>query len=82
MALGRTGRRLASEDEVLDVVVGLADDGFASFRDVALRLRGYGEREIRRSVSRAVRNGLLLERRGSDGVLYVSLSSEGWRSRA
>jgi hypothetical protein len=40
--------------------------------------RRLGERELRRSVQRATRLGLLLERRGPDGRTYVALTGEGW----
>jgi hypothetical protein len=73
-------RKLAPENKVLEAVVTLADDGFCLRRDLVPRFRGLGERDLRRSVARAVRQGLLLERRGSDGRLYVAVSGEGWES--
>ena len=71
-------RRLAAPEEVLAAVVELADDGFCRRRDLVLFFRGLGERQLRRSIQRAARQGLLLERRGPDGRAYVALSSEGW----
>jgi len=71
-------RRLATPEEILAAVVELADDGFCERRLLALRFRGLGERDLRRSISRAARGGLLLERRGPDGRIYLALSSEGW----
>lgn len=56
----------------------VADDGFCSRRELALRFKGTSERDLRRSFGRAVRRGLLLERRGPDGRLYLALASEGW----
>ena len=56
----------------------LADDGFCPTRDLYLRLRRFGSRELRRGLKRAVRRGLLLERQGPDGRFYVAISSEGW----
>jgi hypothetical protein len=47
---------------------------------LALRLRAFGSRELRRGLKRAARQGLLLERRGTDGRSYVALSSEGWEA--
>lgn len=59
-------------------MVELEDDGFCASGDLALQLRAFGSRELRRGLKRAVRHGLLLERRGPDGRAYVALSSEGW----
>ncbi len=59
-------------------MVELADDGFCPSRDLYLRLRQFGSRELRRGLKRTVRRGFLLERRGPDGRTYVALSSEGW----
>lgn len=47
-------------------------------RELIPRFRGYGERQLQRSVKRVARQGLVLERRGPDGRAYVALSSEGW----
>jgi len=71
-------RRLAGEDEVLAAVVEVADDGFCEKRALASRFPRLGERDLRRSVARAARHGLLLERRGPDGRTYFALTSEGW----
>jgi hypothetical protein len=73
-------RRLAPEEEILKVVVDLADDGFCLRRELVPRFRGLGERELRRSIARAVRHGLLLERRGPDGRSYLALTGEGWEA--
>jgi hypothetical protein len=71
-------RRLATPEEILVAIVELADDGFCERRELTLRFRGLGERDLRRSISRAARSGLLLERRGPDGRAYLAVSSEGW----
>jgi hypothetical protein len=73
-------RQLAPEEDILEAVVDLADDGFCLRRELVPRFRGLGERELRRSIARAVRQGLLLERRGPDGRLYLALTGEGWES--
>ena len=70
-------RQLAAEEEILKAVIDLADDGFCLTRELVPRFRGLGERELRRSIARAVRQGLLLERRGPDGRLYLALTVEG-----
>ena len=71
-------RPLAPVEEVLAAVVELADDGFCEKRALARRFPRLGERELRRSLARAVRQGALLERRGPDGRAYFAVSSEGW----
>jgi hypothetical protein len=73
-------RKLAPEREILKAVVALADDGFCLCRELIPHFRGLGERDLRRSIARAVRQGLLLERRGPDGRLYLAVSGEGWES--
>jgi hypothetical protein len=71
-------RRLPTDEEILAVIVELADDGFCPRRDLVLHFRQSGERDLRRSIGRAARRGLILERRGPDGRSYLALSSEGW----
>jgi len=71
------GTRLATPEEILAAIVELADDGFCRRSDL-VPLFKLGERDLRRSVQRATRQGLLLERRGPDGLIYVALSGEGW----
>lgn len=71
-------KRLPTDEELLATVVEVADDGFCPTRDLYLRLRQFGSRELRRGLKRSVRRGLLLERQGPDGRYYVALSSEGW----
>lgn len=71
-------RPLASAEEIVAAVAELADDGFCPRRHLAMRLPALGERELRRGLARALRRGLLLERRGPDGALYFALTGEGW----
>jgi hypothetical protein len=71
-------RRLAPERDVLEAVADLADDGFCLRRELVPHFRGLGERDLRRSIARAVRQGLLLERRGPDGRSYLALTGAGW----
>ena len=70
-------RRRPTDEEILAAVVELADDGFCNRRDLALHLRRYGERELMKSIARAARRNLLLERRTADGT-YLALTAEGW----
>jgi hypothetical protein len=70
--------RLATPAEVLSAIVDLADDGFCKRSALIPRFPKLGERDLRRSIRRAVGLGLLLERRGPDGGIYLALSGEGW----
>jgi hypothetical protein len=65
-------------EEVLEAIVEEADDGFCSRAKLIRRFPKLGERDLRRSIRRAATLGLVLERRGPDGGLYVALSGEGW----
>jgi hypothetical protein len=71
-------RRRPSDEEILAAIVELADDGFCERRELALRLRGFGERDLMKSIARAGRRNLILERRVPDGRVYLALTSEGW----
>jgi DNA-binding MarR family transcriptional regulator len=71
-------KKLPTPEAVLEAVVTLADDGFCTRSALVPRFRGLGERDLRRAVNRAERQGLILERRGPDGRIYLSLTSEGW----
>jgi hypothetical protein len=69
---------LPSDEEILAAIVALADDGFARRRDLVLRFRKTGERDLRRAIGRAARRGLILERRDAEGRGFVAVSREGW----
>jgi hypothetical protein len=71
-------RRLATPEEVLVAIVKLADDGFCRRSALVPLFPKLGERDLRRSIRRAVTLGLVLERRGPDGGLHLALSGEGW----
>lgn len=71
-------KRWPADEEILTAIVALADDGFCNRRDL-VPLLGIGERTLRKSISRTVRHGLVLERRVK-GSTYLALSSEGWQS--
>jgi hypothetical protein len=71
-------RRSVSDEEILAAITELADDGFCTQADLKLRLRRVPSRDLRKSVGRAVRRGLVLERRGPDGRTYLAVSAEGW----
>jgi hypothetical protein len=71
-------RRRPTDEEILAAIVELADDGFAERRELALALPGFGERDLMKSIGRAVRRNLILERRGPDSKTYLALTPEGW----
>jgi hypothetical protein len=71
-------RRRPTDEEILAAVVELADDGFCERRQLAVRMRAFGERQLMKSIARIARRNLVLERRDSDGKNYVTLTSEGW----
>jgi hypothetical protein len=73
--------RRPTDEEILAAIVELADDGFCERRELALRLRGFGERELMKSIARAARRNLILERRTPDGRTHLALTSEGWAVR-
>jgi len=71
-------KRWPADEEILAAVVELADDGFCKRRDLVPLFRGVGERSLRKSISRAARRGLVLERRAPDGRCYLAVTGEGW----
>jgi hypothetical protein len=71
-------RKLPAPEEVVAAIVALADDGYCRRSELAQRFPRLGERDLRRAVRRAVAQGLVLERRGTEGAWHVAVSSEGW----
>jgi hypothetical protein len=65
-------------EQVVAAIVDVADDGFCRRSELALRFAGLGERDLRRALRRAVALGLVIERRGPEGVFHLAVSSEGW----
>jgi hypothetical protein len=74
-------RTLPSPEEIVAAIVDLADDGFCRRGELGRRFPRLGERDLRRAVRRAVAQGLVIERRGTDGAFHVAVSSEGWNRR-
>jgi hypothetical protein len=72
-----------SKVEPVDLLAAVAesvDDGFCPATDLGSRFPRLSHRDQARLRKRAVRHGLLLERRGPDGRIYVALTSEGWQA--
>ena len=76
----RKQRKWPAPEEVLRLVVAEADDGFCASGLVLQRLSEHDQGAARRGLRRAIRQGLLIERRGTDGRSYLSASAEGWRT--
>lgn len=73
-------RKQAEPKDLLAVVAAAVDDGFLAASALTSRFPRLGYRDLVRLRGRAVRSGLLLERRGPDGQIYLALTSEGWRA--
>jgi hypothetical protein len=66
--------------ELLAAVADSVDDGFCPAAELDSRFPRLSHRDRARLRKRAVSHGLLLERRGPDGRVYVALTSEGWQA--
>lgn len=73
------GKKTEVED-LLAVIATEVDDGFLPASALSSRFSKLGHRDLVRLRGRAVRRGLLLERRGPDGRTYLALTAEGWRA--
>jgi hypothetical protein len=69
-----------AEHELLEAIVEIADDGFASRAALAARLPKFGRRDLTKACGRLASRGLVLERRAPDGGTYLALTGEGWRA--
>lgn len=66
--------------ELLAAIAGAVDDGFYAAPTLATHFPKLSHRDLVRLRNQALRDGLLLERRGPDGKLYLALTTEGWRA--
>lgn len=73
-------RSKVEPEQLLAAIAEAVDDGFYPTSSMATAFPKLGHRDLVRLRKRAVRRGLVLERRGPDGRTYLSLSSEGWRA--
>jgi hypothetical protein len=73
-------RKKVELEELLAAIADAVDDGFCPTSALASRFPRLGHRDLARLRGRAVRRGLILERRGLDGQVYLALTSEGWRA--
>jgi hypothetical protein len=75
-----TPRKKVDPEELLAAVAEAVDDGFCPASALVSRLPKLSHRDLVRLRGQAVRRGLLLERRGPDGQIYVAVTAEGWRA--
>jgi hypothetical protein len=73
-------RKKIEVEELLAAVAEAVDDGFCPASRLAPRFPKLSHRDLVKRRGRAVRRGLLLERRGPDGQVYVALTGEGWEA--
>lgn len=67
-------------EQLVSAIAEAVDDGFYRASDLKSCFPKLGHRDLVRLRGRAVRGGLLLERRGPDGQIYLALTAEGWRA--
>jgi hypothetical protein len=70
-----------TDEIVLEAIVELCGDGYCRVSELLPSLPKRTHADRRRAVHRAVNRGLVLERRGPDGGIWIAISSEGWRQR-
>lgn len=73
-------RAKAEPEDLLAAIAETVDDGFCPASSLQSRFPKLGHRDLVRLRGRALRRGLILERRGGDGRTYLALTSEGWRT--
>lgn len=75
----KRGKKAEVED-LLEAIADAVDDGFCPASSLPSRFPKLSHRDLVRLRGRAVRQGLLLERRGPDGLVYLALTGEGWEA--
>jgi hypothetical protein len=73
-------RKKTGPEELLTAIAETVDDGFYPVSSLVSRFPKLSHRDLLRLRGQALRRGLLLERRGPDGRVYLALTSEGWRA--
>ncbi len=67
-------------EDLLKAIAEEVDDGFIPTSALHPRFPKLTHRDLIRLRNRALRRGLLLERKGPDGQSYLALTAEGWRA--
>jgi hypothetical protein len=73
-------KRKTEPEELLAAIAQAVDDGFCPASSLVSQFPKLSHREFVRLRGQALQRGLLLERRGPDGQVYLALTSEGWRA--
>jgi hypothetical protein len=73
-------KKKVDPEELLAAIAEAVDDGFCPASSLVPQFPKLSHRELVRLRGQALRHGLLLERRGPDGQVYLALTSEGWRA--
>jgi hypothetical protein len=73
-------KKRTEPEELLAAIAEAVDDGFCPASRLVPLFPKLSHRDLVRLRGRALRRGLLLERRGPDGAAYLALTSEGWRA--
>ena len=73
-------RKKVEPEELLAVIAAEVDDGFCPASALISHFPKLSHRDLVRLRKQAIRRGLILERRGSNGRIYLALTSEGWRA--
>jgi hypothetical protein len=73
-------KKRTEPEELLAAIAEAVDDGFCPAASLIPQFPKLSHRDLVRLRGQAVRRGLLLERRGPDGQVYLALTSEGWRA--
>ena len=73
-------RKLPSDQEIVDGITEIADDGYCAAYDLHLQpFRHLDRITLAKALRRAANRGLILQRQGTDGRRYVAVAAEGWR---
>ncbi len=67
-------------EQLLRAIAAAVDDGFYPASSLASALPKLSHRELVRLRKRALRQGLVLERKDPEGRTFLALTSEGWRA--
>ena len=69
-----------SPERLLRAIAEAVDDGFYPASSLSSAMPKLTHREMVRLRKRALRQGLVLERRDPEGRTFLALTSEGWRA--
>jgi len=73
-------RRRLKQEQLLEAIAAVADDGFTTAAELHPRLPRVSRRDLESGLARAANRGLVLLRRTPEGRRYAALSGEGWEA--